>query len=97
MSYDNHLELIVRFGGWNGKERNNQTWVFDKTWVQLETVDLPPARNHHAMVYDKKNKRHVLFGGHNGDYVFGDTWIFRDNHWSCVIPYQEAPRVENNH
>lgn len=97
MSYDNHLELIVRFGGWNGKERNNQTWVFDKTWVQLEIVGPPTARNHHAMVYDKKNRHHVLFGGHNGDHVFGDTWIFRNNHWSCIIPYQETPRVENNH
>jgi hypothetical protein len=97
MSYDVNSDYVLRFGGWNGKERLSETWIFKNEWQLINTSKAPSARNHSKLVYDKINQQHVLFGGHNGDFVFGDTWVFKNMEWSELIPASPLKRAENDH
>jgi hypothetical protein len=97
MSYDPDLKFVLRFGGWNGQKRLNETWMLKDVWTKLTSATLPAARNHARLVYDKLNKRHVLFGGHDGDNVFGDLWIFENHQWKEVSPCPPKRRIENGH
>ncbi len=98
MAYNTRDNFILRFGGWNGKERNNETWIYQhEGWEKLSLKNSPAARNHSMMVYDPGQNTFYLFGGHDGENVFGDMWQFKDKVWTLV--YEESPRrrVENGH
>lgn len=89
---------LVRFGGWNGKARTDETWFFkNKTWTRLHTGRQPVARNHSQMIYDPENQQLILFGGHNGELVFGDLWIFKENEWKQLIHTAPKKRIKNRH
>ena len=45
-------------------------------WRQNEDIG-PIPRSHHAMAYDAKRDRVVLFGGFGSVAPFGDTWELR--------------------
>ncbi|TJY37081.1 Kelch repeat-containing protein [Pontimicrobium aquaticum] len=98
MVYETNKKEILRFGGWNGKTRINETWVFrNKKWNKLNTKNSPESRNHSFMVYDEQNKRTILFGGHDGDFVYGDIWEFKDYKWKKIKNTKPQKRIENNH
>ncbi len=63
----------------------NDTWVWDGTdWDLKDLQDAPPVRFRHAMTYDVKRQRVVLFGGNDEDGPLNDTWEWDGNHWNQV-------------
>ena len=98
MVYDKRLEEIIRFGGWDGEKRIDQTWIFkNHSWKQHITTISPSARNHSALIYDDKHKRIILFGGHDGSMIFGDTWEFSDYKWKKINVTPPRKRIPNHH
>ncbi len=90
--------IILRFGGWNGEGRINESWAFrDSQWEQMTLSPAPEARNHSGLVWDEKNDRFVLYGGHDGKNIFGDTWVFRGNEWHLLLDQPMLERVGNGH
>lgn len=89
----------LRFGGWTGKGRTNETWLFsENTWQVLNPPNsMPPARNHSQMIYDSANDRFILFGGHDGRNVFGDIWAYKDKKWELLLVAGPKVRIRNGH
>jgi hypothetical protein len=89
---------FVRFGGWNGDGRINETWKLKgNKWHQLTLEHSPTPRNHSNMVFDNLQNQFVLFGGHDGTNVFGDTWVFKGNKWILLHECKPRERVANGH
>ena len=98
MVYDTDRKELIRFGGWNGNSRINETWsLSNNEWTELKMPDSPSPRNHSAMVYDKEQKRIIVFGGHDGKNVFGDTWEFTDYKWKKISDSKSVQRINNGH
>ncbi len=98
MIYDLENQSLVRFGGWNGGSRTNNTWVFsDNKWKAISQQNHPEPRNHSNMIYDIDEKRVVLFGGHDGENIFGDTWEYSNGKWNQIIAKGSLKRIENKH
>jgi hypothetical protein len=92
MAYDAARGRVVLFGG-NGRTgsidpNTVQTRLLGDTWewngVKWSRVagPGPSARDHHAMAYDEKRARVVLFGGWDGKFL-GDLWEF-DGTWKRI-------------
>lgn len=85
MVYDATRRVIVMFGG-DTKQTGSlaDTWTFDgAAWRQAPGSDAaPPARTTHAMVYDARRQRVVLFGGSDGPKLLGDTWEWDGSRWT---------------
>jgi hypothetical protein len=108
--YDRSAKAAVLFGGilWNSPQGSYQsdTWeLHDRQWVQIKTLETPPARHRGAMVYLDNHKQSLLFGG-QGDNWFrraigrgflGDTWIYSDRHWQKVRPDGATPSPRCGH
>ena len=81
LCYDPVNRQAVLFGG-GGVDRPDgrpHTWALDVTtdrWRPLKLEVEPPARCNSRMVYDKKNRLIVLFGGDAQDAALADTWVF---------------------
>lgn len=91
-AYDTHRHRIVIFGGTLGSsksltdpgpgDRHDEAQYFsngDGTGgygAERLNISTPSAREGHAMVYDIRRQRTVLFGGIQGNSVFGDTWEY---------------------
>ncbi|HNT26872.1 MAG TPA: hypothetical protein PKH10_01715, partial [bacterium] len=80
MVYDADREKMLLFGGQpQSASFDNETWEWSGlAWKQKAPADpefdgIPPSRKEHAMAYDTKRGRAVLFGGDNGG-KNGDTW-----------------------
>lgn len=95
-TFDGASRSLLRFGGWNGKAREDDTWLLAESWHRLDVAG-PPARNHSAMAFDDRRRRVVLFGGHDGEAVFGDTWEWNGQSWSLALSGEPKKRVENGH
>jgi hypothetical protein len=89
MVADTARNNIVMFGGKTADDIGtplaiNDTWVLDDTWHQIAGAG-PSARYQHAMAYDAKRRKVVLFGGANlqaAQPVLGDTWEFDGTSWT---------------
>lgn len=97
MSYNTDKSEFVRFGGWNGSNRIDETWIFNQQWKKLKTENSPASRNHSRMVYDEKRNKAILFGGHDGENIFGDTWEFSNNQWNNITNITPLKRIKNGH
>jgi hypothetical protein len=81
MAYDAVRARVVRFGGWTYPQpvgELDDTWEWDGTrWTQRAPAANPPGRRAHAMTYDSRRSRVVLFGGWLGSGPgFSDTWEY---------------------
>ena len=80
MVYDSKNNKIVLFGGTDGSNFFQDTWVYDvssDTWTQKNPSSKPTVRSGHAMVYDSTNEKILLFGGDDGSGTyFQDTWEY---------------------
>jgi len=81
LCYDpvNRQVLLFGGGGINAPDGRPHTWALDVTtdrWRRLALEVEPPARCNSRMVYDKRNKLIVLFGGDGQDRGLADTWVF---------------------
>lgn len=77
--------LMFGGGSWIfGGSPLDETWAWDgKSWTHAvhgaHDNGAPEARSGHAMAYDSKRSRAVLFGGSSKDnYALGDTWEWDD-------------------
>jgi hypothetical protein len=97
--YDADRNVIVSFGGRVGKDEKiiNDTWEWNSNeWKDL-TDPTRPARDHHAMAYDRERKRTILFGGGVFPRVPGpwsqDTWEWDGKQWKLVATEGPPGRV----
>ncbi len=108
-TYDNKSDRVILFGGSKyippapGEPRGlSDTWAYDfytNTWSNV-TVGGPAAREAHAIAYDARSDRTVLFGGYrvHGDgpeRFYDDTWTFQfpAGLWNLMSAAQRpAPR-----
>ena len=77
MAYDASRLRTVLFGGADEQAGHlGDTWEWDGTdWSGIATGSAsPPARSFHAMAYDSKRSRVVVFGGFGDSGALGDTW-----------------------
>ncbi len=89
---------FIRFGGWDGSNRTDETWkLMNGQWQLVPLTSSPSPRNHSGMAFESHKKRIVLFGGHNGTHVFGDTWVFSKGKWKKLINSKPLERVDNGH
>jgi hypothetical protein len=98
MAYNTIENFILRFGGWNGDRRVNDTWIYKKNgWEKLHFKIAPAARNHSIMIYDPNKNAFFLYGGHDGENVFGDLWQFKNGNWTLIYATKALKRLENGH
>lgn len=79
MVYDTLSDTFILFGGEDGNNGLNDTWIFDlKTlsWTLLNTSSAPPPRANASMAINLANGLCLLFGGDDGNTYLNDTWIF---------------------
>lgn len=84
MSYDSVRDRVVLFGGFQGGTKPNlsDTWEWDGVnWIQLAPATSPPPRNGHAMAFDTRSGRTIMFGGYDSDRR-GDTWMWDGSEWT---------------
>ena len=80
-------QVVLLFGGWDGKNALNDTWAWDGSeWQQLETLTAPSPRQAAHMVYNPINQQIILFGGWqpNGQDItsLNDSWTWDGSHWN---------------
>jgi N-acetylneuraminic acid mutarotase len=81
IAYDSGSDRIILFGGFETiGDRTPATWALDVTggtWTQMDPRASPPGRNFHAMAYDPRADRVILFGGTaSPSTVWRDTWAY---------------------
>jgi cysteine-rich repeat protein len=103
MAYDGAHNQTVLFGGLSRVAQVqhailNDTWVFDGAgWLEIKTDVAPVARTGHAMAYDAKRRRVVLFGGFSDAGVaLNDTWEWDGLRWSAIVT-PLVPGARANH
>ena len=102
--YEPTRNRTVLFGGINSRqEPRNATYVLDgDVWTVGPTApETLMPRMGHAMVYDSRRDRVVLFGGKGGasDAAtrYNDTWFFVNDKWEKgpEAPQQLTPRADH--
>ena len=84
---ENH---IVAFGGWNGEDVSNKTWIWNGSWLEMNGPS-PPKRAAFGMAYNNKEHSIILYGGLwiNGQYA--DIWSWKTNQWTAESePYDNS-------
>ena len=103
LCYDpvNKQVLLFGGGGVDSPDGRPHTWAMDVTtdqWRQLDLKVEPPARCNSRMVYDRKHKLIVLYGGDGQDRALSDTWVFdvEKQEWQQRRP-KESPHPRSCH
>lgn len=98
MSYDSDRGRVVLFGGSTGifSGFKNEVWEWDgdtQTWAgPIQPVTLPTARNVHAMTYDARLHRTVVFGGYGSGGARDDVWLWDGETQTWTGPLQPTVR-----
>jgi N-acetylneuraminic acid mutarotase len=98
MVYDSADEVIILFGGYNGIAVANDLWIFDcktEMWSECTQEISPPGRMSHAMVYDNKNDKVIVFSGYGSSGPNEcDIWTYDypTNTWQEMSPI-ESPQA----
>jgi hypothetical protein len=96
MAYDRGRKRLVLFGG-NAGALQNDTWEWNgTTWSDVSPVMRPLARQGHAMTYDARRGKVVLFGGSGASVATGrlnDTWEWDGTTWTEVTPPGPKPSI----
>ncbi len=86
LSYDVARGVAVMFGGYDGNNTTalGDTWTYEGTnWTPSTPATAPDARWGHAMAFDNRRARTVLFGGFRpGVGSVADTWEFDGTTWT---------------
>ena len=92
IAYDTLRQRAILFGGvgyWNGNEwvYDNSTWEWDgQDWIQINTPVSPSGRTLHAMAYDEKRQKVVMYGGQNAGGYLADLWEYDGTTWRRLCP-----------
>ncbi|MBK8979735.1 MAG: hypothetical protein IPM29_27880 [Planctomycetes bacterium] len=87
--YDSGRGVVVLFGGMDASANAelDETWEYDGVdWVRRTSVHRPPARRQHAMAYDARRARTVVFGGAGSGVDPALVWEWDGVDWSAVRP-----------
>lgn len=101
MVWASNWNCMVMFGGYNGSTLGD-TWSLTTSfpgvqWNQMLVPNTIPPRQSHAMAFDQRRDRLVVFGGAdaNGQFL-GDTWEMAPAafgwQWIQRTPAQSPPR-----
>lgn len=94
--YDSESDKVILFGGatlLGDFKLFNETWVYDykaDTWTQMKPPTSPMAMNYHAMAYDPKADKVLLWGGDDSSMdntsvmkkTFMWTYDYNENTWN---------------
>jgi hypothetical protein len=91
MAFDKRAGVIVLYGGDGVKAQPGQgfrvlddMWTWDGSrWTQVKTPG-PGKRFMHAMAYDPRRGKVVLYGGGSGAKSLDDTWEWDGKQWSEI-------------
>lgn len=94
MVYVSSTDQILLFGGFTtkGVDVLNDLWALDRvenTWIELNPDNAPSKRAWHAMAYDSKADKVVLFGGGASlSKCTNESWIYdpQTNIWTDITP-----------
>src|SRR5262249_2802235 len=90
--------MVVQAGGADMKMRPGETWTYDgTTWTRIaDSTAGPGPRAHHAMTYDARRQRIVLYSGVRGSNPRRrDTWEWDGRQWARVDTL--GPSVTGGH
>jgi hypothetical protein len=96
LAFDRARRQFVLFGGWTGKKRVAETWLFNGSQWRLWQGPGPDARNHSLLVPAGDGSRLILVGGHDGDRVFADQWEWAGR-WRPLVTNFPLARLDNGH
>ncbi|MEO8383512.1 MAG: kelch repeat-containing protein [Acidobacteriota bacterium] len=100
MAFDEQAGAGVLFGGRGLADgatglihATDETWLWvAQQWVQQFPATHPPSRSTHAMTYDSKRNRVILFGGRKESTVllaswgfYNDTWAWQNGQWEQLV------------
>ena len=92
--YDAERDKLIAFGGSiKPGVVNNETWEWDGySWKKFEGNG-PGGRFASAMIYDRKRKKTVLFGGMDGEgkKFNDDIWEFDGIAWKQILNKEKGP------
>jgi serine/threonine-protein kinase len=95
MAHDEARAETLWFGGYDGRERRNDTWVHDgRGWRMRDPATRPPGRADHTLVYDPQRRYVLLFGGTDGRAPLGDAWTWDGVDWRAS---PAGPPARNHH
>jgi hypothetical protein len=75
---------IVLFDGSDVTNNKCKTWIFAKSHWESRTIDGPSGRFGHAMAFDKKKGKTILFGGFGNGKLLNDLWSWDGQAWTEV-------------
>jgi hypothetical protein len=86
MAYDSARKRVVLFGGATGSDpittTVDDTWEWDGSrWTEMHPPTRPASRSGHALVYDARRGRTVLFGGQGLNSARDDVWEWDGQTW----------------
>ena len=100
MAYDRKNNKVILFGGFQRYGYDSKlfgdTWEWDGiSWKKI--TDLGPGQRYkHAMVYDSRREKVVLFGGrYSGGRDYGDTWEWDGAAWGKKSESGPSPRFDH--
>jgi hypothetical protein len=92
--YDSYRNWLIVFGGYDGSNYLNDTWVLTganglgetPAWVQLmPSGTLPTERSEHTAVYDYVSSIMTIFGGASNSGYLNDLWTLHINVSDCAL------------
>ena len=88
VAYDEAHHQVIAFGGTDGSNFFNDTWVWNgSTWTQLSPSASPSARAYAQMAYDEVTGTIILFGGYaTATPALNDTWSWNGTTWTQLTP-----------
>lgn len=92
LAYDARRGRVVAFGGialgFDGFDHHvAETWEWNgSTWTEIAIGGGPSARINHAMVYDPRRERIVLFAGEGEFQSYSDVWELDGSTWQLRNP-----------
>lgn len=98
MAHDEARGKIVAFGGAANGTLVGGTWTWDgAAWAMADSLTGPGPVVHHAMAYDSRRQRIVMYGGipNNGP-RHADTWEWDGATWERMAP-AASPGPRSHH
>ncbi len=89
---------VLLFGGSNHAGNSlSDTWLLSmEVWKKIDAPKYPPPRRQHALAFDQKKNKTILFGGFDridGEKkVYSDTWEFDGTSWLKMGEHLELAR-----
>jgi hypothetical protein len=99
MAFDSQRGRTVLFGGLGSSGYLSDTWEYDfatANWLPQIFASGPIARFAHAMAYDIRRGRTVMFGGQDSAGVpLGDTWEWDGTNWMQMVATGPSARYSH--